>query len=154
MRINAKSDYAVRAMAELAAATAASDAPVKKQVLAEAQSIPVSFLENILRELRAAGLVRTLTGPEGGYRLARPADGITLAQIIRAVEGPLAAVQGVRPEHLHYQGAAEPLIEVWIAVRASLRAVLDRVTLADVASGHLPAEIHALTTAPAAWEPR
>lgn len=152
MRINAKTDYAVRAMVELAAAP--SDGPVKKQALAAAQSIPPNFLENIMRELRAAGLVRTQTGPEGGYRLARPAQRITLAEVIRAVEGPLAAVQGVRPEHLSYQGAAAPLVEVWVALRASLRQVLDRVTLADVASGQLPPEVHALTLAPAAWEPR
>lgn len=153
MKVNAKMDYAVRAMAQLAAATGAGD-HVKKMVLAQAQQIPPNYLENILRELRAAGLVRTFTGPEGGYTLARPAGDITLAEIIRAVEGPLAAVQGVRPEDLHYDGPAAALVEVWVAVRASLRAVLDQVTLADVVSGQLPDEVHALTLAPAAWEPR
>lgn len=153
MKVNAKMDYAVRAMAELAAA-GTGGSHVKKQVLSEAQSIPANYLENILRELRAAGLVRTFTGPDGGYALTRPAATITLAEIIRAVEGPLAAVQGVRPEDLSYDGAARCLVEVWVAVRASLRSVLDQVTLADLVSGDLPAPVRALAADPDAWHPR
>jgi Rrf2 family protein len=151
VRITAKVDYAIRAAIELAAAS--SEAPVKGEQLARAQGIPLRFLENILRELRRAGIVSTQRGAEGGYRLARPADEITLADIIRTVEGPLAAVQGVRPEALSYPGAARELPEVWIALRASLRSVLEAVTLADVASGHLAASVRELSRDPEARKP-
>lgn len=151
MRITAKVDYAIRALAELAAAPA--EAPVKGERLAAAQRVPLRFLENILRELRHAGIVRTLRGAEGGYQLARPAREVTLADVIRAVEGPLAAVQGVRPDSLSGSGAAAALPEVWIAVRASLRSVLEAVTLADLASGRLPASVRRLAASPEARKP-
>src|SRR6266545_7960376 len=120
MRVSAKADYAVRAAVELAAA---ESPPVKGERIAQAQEIPLKFLENILGELRHAGLVRSQRGVEGGYWLARPAEEITLADVIRAVEGPLANVRGVRPDAAEYFGTAAPLREVWIAVRASLRSV-------------------------------
>lgn len=142
MRITAKVDYALRAAAELAAAP--PDTPTKGEDLAAAQQIPLRFLENILRELRHAGIVRAQRGAEGGYLLALPAADIDLASIIRAVEGPLAAVQGVRPEALEFTGAAAGLAEVWIALRASLRSVLEAVTLEDLASGRLPDAVLAL----------
>ena len=151
MRVSAKADYALRAAAELAAAE--GKGPVKGEQLARAQSIPPKFLENILLELRHAGLVSSQRGAEGGYWLARPADEITLAEVIRAVEGPLANVRGTRPESLEYQGTAEPLRNVWIAVRASLRRVLESVTLADVAHGELPASLDDLVADPEAWRP-
>ncbi len=151
MRVSAKADYAVRAMAELAAAP--SDRPVKADHLAATQGIPRTFLDNILGELRTAGLVRTARGPDGGSMLARPADEITVAEVLRAVEGPLAAVRGTRPESLEYLGAARRLPEVWVALRANLRAVLEQVTLADLASGKLPSEISRLAKDPDAWEP-
>jgi Rrf2 family protein len=151
VRITAKADYAVRAMAELAASEPGH--PVKAEALAASQDIPRNFLDNILSELRSAGLVRTMRGPEGGSMLGRPANEITLAEVLRAVEGPLAAVRGVRPEELEYPGAAARLPEVWIAVRANLRGVLERVTLADLAVGKLPGEIARLAKNPDAWLP-
>jgi Rrf2 family protein len=147
MRISAKVDYAVRAGAELAAA----EGPVKGEQLAGAQGIPLQFLEHILLELKHAGIVRSRRGAKGGYWLARPADEVTLADLIRAVEGPLANVQGSPPEEVSYEGAAEHLREVWIAVRANLRAVLESVTLADLAEGELPTSVEKLTRAPDAW---
>jgi Rrf2 family protein len=151
VRITAKADYAVRAAVELAAADA--DGPVKGEYLARRQGIPQNFLENILTELRRAGIVRTRRGAEGGYQLARAAEDVTVADVLRAVEGPLAAVQGVRPDQLHYGGAAERLPEVWVALRASLREVLEHVTLADVASGKLPAAVKQRTRPKDAWRP-
>jgi Rrf2 family protein len=151
VRVSAKADYALRAAAELAALE--GEGPVKGEQLARAQSIPPKFLENILLELRHAGLVQSQRGVEGGYWLARPAAEITLAEVIRAVEGPLANVRGTRPEALEYHGTAEPLRDVWIAVRASLRSVLESVTLADVASGELPASLDDLVADPEAWRP-
>ena len=136
MRISARADYAVRAAVVLAAA---GDGPTKGEAIAQAQSIPLKFLENILGDLRHAGLVRSQRGADGGYWLGRPASEITVADIIRAVEGPLASVRGGPPEEVDYKGAAEPLQQVWIAVRASLRSVVERVTLADLAAGRLPA---------------
>jgi len=151
VRISAKADYAVRAMAELAAAE--PNKPVKAEALAASQDIPRNFLDNILSELRASGLVRTLRGPEGGSMLARPADEITVAEVLRAVEGPLAAVRCTRPEGLEYPGAASRLPEVWVALRANLRAVLEEVTLADLAAGKLPSDIARLAKNPDAWLP-
>ena len=151
VRISAKADYAVRAALELAAAT---DPPVKGERLAEAQGIPLKFLENILGDLRHAGIVRSQRGADGGYWLARPADQITVADVIRAVEGPLASVRGGPPEDVAYAGAAESLASVWIAVRASLRSVVERVTLADVAAGRLPARVAKLAEDPEAWVTR
>jgi Rrf2 family protein len=151
MRVSAKVDYALRAAAELASTP---DAPMKREAIAAAQGIPVPFLEQILLALKRAGIVRARRGPEGGYWLARPPGEVTLAEVIRAVEGPLANVQGERPEDVEYTGSAAQLQTVWIAVRANLRAVLDEVTLADLAGGRLPRRIVALTRDPAAWEPR
>jgi Rrf2 family protein len=151
VRVSAKADYALRACIELAAAEGVG--PVKGERVALAQEIPLKFLENILGDLRQAGLVRSQRGAEGGYWLARPAAEISLAQVIRAVDGPLANVRGVRPESLEYTGSSAPLREVWIAVRASLRSVLEAVTLADVAGGELPAVVHALVADPDSWSP-
>ena len=151
MRVSAKADYALRAVIELAAA---ADRPVKGERIAQAQEIPLKFLENILGDLRHARLVRSQRGAEGGYWLARPAEEITVADIIRAVEGPLATVRGEPPEDVAYRGAAEPLQQVWIAVRKNLRAVLERVTLADVAAGRLPDHVIELARDPEAWTTR
>ena len=151
MRISARTDYAVRAAVELASA---GGGPVKGEALATAQAIPPKFLENILGDLRHARVVRSQRGAEGGYWLARPADEITVADIVRAVEGPLATVRGEPPEDVAYRGAAEPLQQVWIAVRKNLRAVLERVTLADVAAGRLPDHVIELARDPEAWTTR
>jgi len=151
MRVSAKADYAIRATVELAAS---GDGPVKGDRLAKAQEIPPNFLENILVDLRNAGLVASKRGAEGGYWLARPAGEITLADVIRAVDGPLANVRGVRPEALAFDGSAEPLRDVWVAVRASLRRVLEHVTLADLATGNLPGSVRELAADPDAWAPR
>jgi Rrf2 family protein len=150
VRVSAKVDYAVRAAVELAAA---GDGPVKGERIAEAQRIPVKFLENILLELKHAGLVNSQRGAEGGYWLARPPAEIALAEVIRAVEGPIANVRGQRPETVEYAGVSEPLRDVWIAVRANLRAVLERVTVEDVAAGRLPDDIARLASDPEAWQP-
>jgi Rrf2 family protein len=152
MHVTAKADYAVRAVVELAAGS--QDAPRKVDEVAQAQGIPVSFLENILTQLRSAGLVRSQRGPEGGYWLAHPPEEVNLAQVIRAVEGPLVGVRGLRPEEVSYVGSAESLQQVWLALRANLRKVLEHVTLADVASGKLPKDIVALTKQEEAWETR
>src|SRR5213595_42801 len=137
-------------MVELAAA---EGGPLKAERIAQAQEIPLKFLENIMTDLRQGGLVRSQRGAEGGYWLARPAAEITLAEVIRAVEGPLANVRGVRPESIEYAGSATPLRDVWVAVRASLRSVLEEVTLADVARGDLPAAVRELVADPEAWAP-
>jgi Rrf2 family protein len=152
VRISAKADYAVRAAVELAAAT--DEKPVKAERIATAQDIPLNFLENILGELRHAGVVRSHRGADGGFRLAKPADEITIADIIRAVEGPLASVRGGPPEETSYPGASEALPRVWIAVRANLRKVVEHVTVADVASGKLPGAIDRLAADPEAWVTR
>src|SRR5216110_2604911 len=136
MRVSAKVDYAVRAGAELAAA--AGTGPVKGERIAQAQDIPLKFLENILLDLKHAGLVQSQRGAEGGYWLAQPPEEISLAEVIRAVEGPIANVRGQRPELVEYDGPAAPLQQVWVAMRANLRAVLEAVTLADLAAGQLP----------------
>jgi Rrf2 family protein len=149
MRVTARADYAVRAAIELVGASAA--APRKADSVAVAQSIPLSFLENILNQLKSAGIVRSQRGPEGGWWLSRPPETLSVADVIRGVEGPLATVRGERPEHLAYEGASESLQEVWIALRANIRAVLEHVTLADLASGKLPKQVIALSRVPAAW---
>ncbi len=140
----------MRALLTLAAAPEGT--PLTADKLAEAQSLPVKFLENILVELRRGGLVRSQRGPEGGYRLAMPANAITAADVLRLVDGPLAEVRGLRPEAAKYEGPAEHLQEVWVAARASLRQVLDHVTLADIATGKLPKVVEKLAADPAAWE--
>lgn len=148
MRLTARGDYAVRAAVELAAAGGETR---KVADVAEAQSIPPRFLENILLALRRAGLVQSRRGADGGFRLSRPADQITVADVLRAVEGPLANVQGQPAQLLSYDGPAAALRDVWVAVRASLRSVLEHVTLADVISGQLPEEVRSLTDDPEAW---
>jgi Rrf2 family protein len=150
MRVSAKVDYALRAALELAAR---DGEPVKGDVIARAQAIPLKFLENILLELRHHGLVGSRRGAVGGYWLARPADEITLAEVIRAIEGPLANVRGVRPESVSFVGPAESLQQVWIAVRGSLRAVLESVTLADVVKNTLPASVSEIVSDEESWKP-
>lgn len=152
MRVSAKADYAVRAAAELAAA--GDEEPVKGEKLAEAQDIPLQFLEHILLELKHAGIVRARRGAKGGYWLAKPADEVTIADVVRAVEGPIAHVQSAPPESIEYRGNAKSLQQVWIAVRANLRAVLEHVTLADLVSGELPSSVEELAASPDAWAPR
>jgi Rrf2 family protein len=173
MRLSARVDYALRAVAELAAAGGVNragadrraaegsppaadrpkgaDRPVTAERLAQAQQIPPKFLESILLQLRRGGVVTAQRGPEGGYRLARPADEISLAEIIRVIDGPLANVRGQRPEHVGYSGAAEALQDVWIALRASERQILELVTVADVACGELPERVRELAADPRAW---
>jgi Rrf2 family protein len=151
VRVSAKTDYAIRAALELAAAP--DDKPVKGERIATAQAIPLRFLENILMQLRHAGLVDSRRGADGGYRLARPAAEVTLADVIRAIDGPLAGVSGARPETLGFDGVAEPMRDVWIAVRAALRGVLEQVTLADVVAGGLPAHVRELVADEDAWIP-
>ncbi|MEV4617165.1 Rrf2 family transcriptional regulator [Asanoa sp. NPDC049573] len=154
MRLSARVDYALRAMAELAAAAdrqADGPVPMTAEQVAKAQDIPPKFLESILLQTRRAGLVHAQRGPEGGYWLARPAREITLGQVIRAIDGPLANVRGQRPEDLGYVGAAAALQEVWIALRASEREILDLVSIHDVATGKLPDRVRDLSADPAAW---
>jgi Rrf2 family protein len=152
MRVTAKVDYAVRAAIELASLE--PDVPIKGDQLALAQDIPIKYLENILAEMHRSGLVRSRRGARGGYWLAKPSSEITVADIIRAIEGPLANVQGVQPQAVTFTGSAEPLQRMWICVRASLRGVLEHVTLADLVAGVLPPEVDALADGDDAWEPR
>jgi Rrf2 family protein len=150
VRTTAKADYAVRAAVELAAA---GDMITADQI-AQAQGIPVNFLENILRDLRRAGIVESRRGQAGGYLLARPAEEISIADVIRAVEGPLASVRGESPEDLEYVGAAEQLQNVWVALRSNLRGVLETVTLEDIVKDRLPKKVLRLTEEPGAWARR
>ena len=147
MRLSAKVDYALRAMAELAAASV----PRTVEQMSSAQEIPNKYLESILGELRRGGLLRSQRGPDGGYRLARPAGEISIADVIRALDGELANVRGSRPENLEYTGAAAPLQEVWIALRASERSILEAVTLAHVADNQMPDLVVQLVANPSAW---
>ena len=156
MRVSAKADYAVRAAAELAAAQAhvGIEQPprlMKAERIAEAQHIPIKFLEAILLELKHSGIAKSIRGADGGYALARPAAEITVADVIRAVDGPLANVRGERPEDARYDGAAERLTSVWIAVRAALRGVLEETSLADLVNGPLPERVTELTERADAW---
>lgn len=146
MRVSAKVDYAVRAALELAAAPEGEQ--VKAERIAAAQAIPRKFLDTILQSLRQAGLVESRRGPDGGHHLARPAAQITIADVIRAVDGPLVGVSGRPPESVEYDGPARALRETWIAARASLRSVLEHATLADVAAGTLPAAIEQMAAQP------
>ena len=149
--ISAKVDYALRALLVLAASP---DTPMTGEQIAAAQTLPVKFIENTLVELRRAGFVTSQRGREGGYRLARPTDEIVVADVIRALEGPLAEVRGHRPEDTVYEDAAANLQQVWVAVRAALRLVLESVTLADILSDQLPPSVAELLAAPDAWERR
>src|SRR3954454_1593808 len=150
VRVSAQADYALRAVIELAAS---ADGPVKGERIAQAQEVPLKFLENILGAPRHAGIARSQRGVEGGYSLARAADEITVAEVGRAVEGPIANVRGLGPEQVEYAGSAARLRDGWIGVRPNLRAVLEHVTIADVARGELPASVEELAANPDAWQP-
>lgn len=155
MHVSAKADYGMRALLELAVAYAEDPARlVKGEAISKAQDIPVKFLEGILRQLRQSGIVASQRGAEGGYRLDRDPSEVSIADIVRALDGPLAAVRGKRPEDLDYSGSSEHLREVWIAVRAAMRHVLEHISLADVAAGNLPAEVTDLLAEPGAWKRR
>jgi Rrf2 family protein len=155
MRISHKVDYGVRAVVALArAAETAPGVPLKRESLATQEGIPGKFLDDILRLLRNSGLVRSHRGPEGGWTLGRPAKDITVADVIRVLEGPLASVRGLRPDQLADDGVQEPMVSLWVAVRTSLRSVLEEVTLADLAKGALPKKVAKLLDAPGAWAPR
>lgn len=152
MRISHKVDYGVRAVVAIARTELTTPGvPVRREAVAEAEAIPPSFFPDILRALRLGGVLRSTRGPEGGWNLGRPADEITVADVIRALEGPLASVRGIRPHELPDHGGAEPFTSLWVAVRVSLRSVLDRVTIADLAVGDLPPHVHDLLRAPGAW---
>ena len=150
MHIPAKVDYGMRALLELAQ----SEGSATGETLARAQGLPAKFLAAILNDLRRAGLVTSQRGLDGGYRLGRPADQISVADVMRALDGPLAAVRGLRPEMTSYEGAAARLQDVWVATRASLRAVLERITLEDVVKGQLPPDIAEMVADPDSWVPR
>ena len=152
MRISAKTDYAIRAVIEMAAA-GGDGKLVKAEAVADAQQIPLRFLLSILNELRHAGIVDSRRGADGGYRLAKPAYAITIADVIRAIDGPLANVGGTRPDALELTGSAAPLQQVWISLRSSIRTVLEHVTIADVVSGKLPGEVVELARGRDAWQP-
>jgi Rrf2 family protein len=148
MRVSAKADYALRAVAELASA---SEGPLKRERIAAAQDIPMDYLENILLELKHVGIVQSQRGASGGFRLARKPHDISLADVIRAVDGPMANVRGSRPEEVEYRGAAQHLRDVWIAVRASLRELLEMTSVQDLVDGTLPKRVDELTSDPEAW---
>lgn len=154
MDISARTDYAVRAMLILAAERARDAGPVSVETLAQRQDLPRKFLEAIVSDLRKGGLVVSVRGVRGGYRLARDPAEVSLGDIFRAVDGPLAEVRGLRPHETSYEGAAEHLPTVWVAVRASLRAVLDETSLAQLLSGDLPAHVRAMAAEPDAWQSR
>lgn len=149
MHISARVDYAMRALVVLAGST---EERVSCEALAEAQQIPTRFLEGILNQLRRAGIVASRRGNEGGYLLSRPAKDIMVADVIRALDGPLAEVRGMRPEQSEYKGPVEPLQTVWVAARASLRSVLEHVSVGDIATGRLPRKVTRLADDPDAWK--
>ena len=150
MRVSAKADYAVRALVEMASVKASESQPAKGEALAAAQQIPMRFLENILGELRAHGLVQSRRGSDGGYWLLRAPDQVTIAEIVRAVENPLATIRGETADALEYTGAAAPLRDVWLALRTNIREVLESVTLAEVVAGKLPESVAGLANRPGA----
>ena len=155
MHISERVEYAMKALMELTAAYDEDPAHlVKSEAIAREQEIPSKFLENILRGLRHAGIVASQRGAEGGFRLARPPSEVSVADVIRALDGPLAAVRGGPPEEVHYSGNAEHLREVWIATRAAVRDVLEHVTLEDIANGAMPGPVNDLLDSPGAWERR
>lgn len=151
MRVTAKADYAVRAAVELAAAGGEA---LTAETMASRQQIPLQFLQKILHELRRAQLVSTQRGRDGGHRLARPASEISVADVLRVVDGPLADVRGEPPENLRYTGSAEPLQQVWVALRTNMRDVLEKVTLADIAAARLPRKVVSLASVPESWVTR
>jgi Rrf2 family protein len=149
VQVTARIDYAVRALLELAA----GEGRVTRDELAAAQDIPPRYLESILLQLRQAGLVVGQRGSSGGYVLGRPPEEITVAEVSRAVDGPLALVQGQRPEQIRYEGTGANLGELWIGLRAAVRSVLETVTIADLLAGDLPDTVRALVDDPDAWLP-
>ena len=149
VRISAKEDYALRAALELAVA---DGGPLTREQIAQAQDIPNAFLQNILIEMRKAELVEAQRGRDGGFRLARPAATISVADVVRAVSGPLATIRGVRPQAVEYTSDATALRDVWVALRFNIRAILEQVTLADLAAGKLPAGVKRIVAKPEAWE--
>lgn len=149
MHISARTEYGLRALLALAAEPNGS--ALTGEVLAKREGLPQKFLEGLLSDVRRAGLVHSQRGRGGGYRLARPATEISVADVMRALDGPLADVRGLRPESVSYIGPAAHLPEVWVAARASLRGVLDHVSIADVVAGTLPARVRVLTAEPDAW---
>ncbi|GIG91612.1 RrF2 family transcriptional regulator [Plantactinospora endophytica] len=151
MQISARGDYAVRAGLSLAATYPAL---MSAQALSAEQDLPRKFLEAVLADLRRAGIVKAQRGAEGGYTLARSPREVTVGMILRAVDGPLAGIRGLRPEQTRYDGAAENLPRLWVAVRAAVRDVVDEVSLAELISGRMPAHVRKLTTRPDAWQPR
>lgn len=151
VHISARVDYAMRALVVLASS---EQDRVSCEAIADAQQIPTRFLEGILNQLRRAGIVVSRRGNEGGYLLARPAKDVSVADVIRALDGPLAEVRGMRPEQSEYKGPVEPLQTVWVAARASLRGVLEHVTVADIATGRLPRKVERLAGSPEAWASR
>ncbi|WP_310961936.1 RrF2 family transcriptional regulator [Nocardioides terrisoli] len=151
MRVSAKSDYALRALIEIALRGAGR--PVSAEELGRIQDIPHGFLQAILADMRRAGVVVSQRGQSGGWRLARDPGEITVADVIRAVDGPLVSVYGLRPESVSYNGNAEILQLVWIAARSSLRDVFEHVTIAALADQRLPPDVAARTTDEDAWRP-
>jgi Rrf2 family protein len=151
VQISAKTDYAVRALLSLAAR---EPNLTKVDAVVTEQGLPRKFVEAILGELRRAGLVRSQRGADGGYGLGRPAAEITIGSVIRAVDGPLAEIRGLRPDQTEYANVASHLPELWIAVRSALRSVLDEVTIAQLLSGKFPAHVRRLIDTPDAWLPR
>jgi Rrf2 family protein len=152
MRLSAKTDYALRACAELGSITNGRALTVEQ--VAERQMIPLRFLKTILPELAARGITKSSRGHGGGWKLAKPADGISIADVIRAIDGPLASVAGTTPHHLAYQGSSAAYKDLWVAVRWNLRRALETVTIADIAAGDLPSHIEAATRDPDAWVAR
>ncbi len=150
VQVPAKAEYAIRALLTLAA----SDHSASAEHLAQVQDLPAKFLGSILSDLRRGGLVSSQRGPEGGFKLARDPDTIMIADILRVVSGPMAGVRGMRPETLHYEGEASHLQDVWIAVRGTLREVLEHVTLGQVLRGDLPTSVTRFTKDPDAWVTR
>jgi Rrf2 family protein len=151
MRVSAKSDYALRALIEMAGR--AEGPPVSAEELGRLQEIPHGFLQAILADLRRAGVVVSQRGQSGGWRLGRPADEVSVADVIRAVDGPLVSVYGLRPESVTYNEKADVLQHVWIAARHSLRDVFEQVTIAQLASGKLPKAVTSRTSDDDAWQP-
>ena len=154
MDISARTDYAIRALLMLAQEAHSEGAPISADALAQRQTLPRKFLESILADLRRAGIVLSQRASTGGYTLSRPAASISLGDIFRAVDGPLAEVRGLRPHETSYAGVAEHLPVVWVAVRASLRRVLDGTSLEQLLNGDLPQEVRSLAKDPQAWQNR
>jgi Rrf2 family protein len=152
VRVSHKVDYGVRALVALGRSDAARPGvPVTRERLAVDEGIPGKFLDDILRALRNAGLVRSHRGPEGGWTLGRPAREISVADVIRVLEGPLASVRGIRPHELPDDGVDEPFVSLWVATRVALRSVLEEVSVADLVAGRLPRKVAKLLDAPGAW---